>query len=370
MRNKSVAVLDVRSAEICAAVAEKGVNNTFIIKSKYSARYDGYAEGELLDVKSFRNAIKEAVNNTFAPLSSSIREVYVGIPGEFTSVEQTDKVISFSSTQRITSRQLNELTRVSMPEVEADSTIVKCSPLYYVLSDNRKVISPLGQFSDGLRGRLSFFVCRTAFLECVQQAFEFLPNIKVFHWLPQIYSQAMYLVEPYKRDGYAAMLDLGEISSSYSVLCGNGVAFSESFSVGIAHVAVLLMEALDIPYDAALGFIKTVNLNARDRLEATAEYSYEGKIYSFPAAELRNLIREGLDGLCEMIETCRQAYVGKDLSGKPLLLTGDGVGVIRGTTEHLSSRLVLPVEVIAPKLPYYDKPKFSSLFSLLDSALK
>lgn len=33
MRKKSVAVLDIRSSEITAAVGERGVNNTFIIKS-------------------------------------------------------------------------------------------------------------------------------------------------------------------------------------------------------------------------------------------------------------------------------------------------------------------------------------------------
>ncbi len=43
MRNKSVAVLDIRSAEIVAAVAQKGVNNTFILKSKYALPYDGFA---------------------------------------------------------------------------------------------------------------------------------------------------------------------------------------------------------------------------------------------------------------------------------------------------------------------------------------
>ena len=43
MRRKSVAVLDVRSSEITAVVGERGVNNTFIIKSKYSCAYDGYA---------------------------------------------------------------------------------------------------------------------------------------------------------------------------------------------------------------------------------------------------------------------------------------------------------------------------------------
>ncbi len=53
MRVNYVAVLDIRSTEMTAVVGERGVNNTFIIKSKYAFDYDGYAEGEFLDKKKF-----------------------------------------------------------------------------------------------------------------------------------------------------------------------------------------------------------------------------------------------------------------------------------------------------------------------------
>ena len=37
MLNRSVAVIDVRSSDVTAVVAERGVNKTFVIKSKFSA---------------------------------------------------------------------------------------------------------------------------------------------------------------------------------------------------------------------------------------------------------------------------------------------------------------------------------------------
>ena len=61
MRRKSVAILDIRSLEITAVVGERGVNNTFIIKSKYSCTYDGYAEGEMVDEESFLSADRKSV---------------------------------------------------------------------------------------------------------------------------------------------------------------------------------------------------------------------------------------------------------------------------------------------------------------------
>ena len=54
---------------------------------------------------------------------------------------------------------------------------------------------------------------------------------------------------------------------------------------------------------------------------------------------------------------------------RPLLITGEGIKTVRGAAEHISGRLERKVEVIAPKIPYYDKPAFSSVLSLLDTAL-
>ena len=369
MRNKSVTVLDIRSSEMCAAVAEKGVNNTFIIKSKYSRPYEGYAEGELLDVDDFVAAVRETLGNMISSADSPVKRVYVSVPCEFIEAVQTDKVITFQSSQRVSPRHLQALTDASRPAEGEDETIIKCGALYYVLSDKRRLVNPLGMVSDSLRARLCFFKCKTAFIDTVTRALGQFETVKDIRFLPQNYTEGMYLFAPEERDGYSVLFDLGAISSTFSVVCGNGVAFSEAFSIGTSHIAVLLMEALDIPYQVAFNLIKKVNLNAKDTYSGEFVYTEDGKDYSFSVNGLRALIREGLDGICEMLETCVQAFTPKDLTGAPINITGEGVGVIRGTIEHFSSRLVTPVEVVAPRLPYYDKPQFSSLFSLLHAAL-
>lgn len=369
MRKKSVAVLDIRSSEICAVTAEKGVNNTFIIKSKYSRSYEGYAEGQILDVNDFISAIRDAAGSVIASSDGELKEFYVSLPDEFCETVQTDRVLSLRSTQRINARHVKALTNISVPNVGDGKSVIGCSALYYVLSDKRKVVDPIGMTSDSLRARLCFFVCGNVFLDLVVRAFKAFPSVRLFHWVPQNLSQALYLIDAEKRDGCAVMLDLGFISSTFSVVCGNGIAFSEAFSVGVGHIAVLLMEALDVPYEVALGLMRQVNLNARDRLPSYEEYNYNGERYRFQSSNIRELIREGLDGICSVCETCRQSYAAKDLSDVPVNLIGEGVGEIRGLVEHLASRLVTSVEVSAPKLPYYDKPHYSSLFSLLSAAL-
>ncbi|MCH5142521.1 MAG: hypothetical protein J1G07_02270 [Clostridiales bacterium] len=368
MRNKYVAVLDIRSTEMTAVVGERGVNKTFIIKSKYTCTYDGYAEGELLDIPSFTAAITDVVKSTLSAMNG-IKTFYVSIPGEFLKLVNTDRVLSFPSAKKITLTDCRNLVDAAKPPVEENWMTIRNSCLYYVLSDKRKVIYPVGAISDSLQGKFCFFKCRNSFVGCIMDAFKKFKDIQTIRLIPSNYAEAMYIVEPERRDECAVLFDFGFISSTYSVICGNGILYSESFSLGIGHIAVYLMEQLDIPYQVAMTFLSTVNLNAKEKLGDNAECIYEGKTYTFPTVELRDRIREALDGICETIEECRQSYTGRNIEGKPILVTGEGIKVVRGAIEHIAGRLVKTLETVAPNVPYYDKPRFSSLFSLLDTAL-
>lgn len=368
MRKKSVAVLDIRSSEITAVVGERGVNNTFIIKSKYTCAYDGYAEGELIDGDSFEAAVNEVVGSTISALGG-IKTFYVGVPAEFTHVAQTDKVMSFQSAKKITEDDCDYLAAMSKPEDAKDYRTVRHSCMYYVLSDKRKIINPVGVISDSLQGKFCFYQCSNKFVAAISKAFKKFSSIADVRLIPTAYAEAIYLIPPEQRDEYAVLFDLGYISSSYSVVCGNGLAFCEAFSIGIGHLAAYLMSELEIPFEVATAFLSQVNLNAKETLGGFEEYVYEGQNYKYSTIILRDKIREGLDGICETIEECIQGFKGKNLDGKPMLITGESVRTIRGTAEHISNRLVRNVEVVAPAVPYYDKPQFSSILSLLDTAL-
>ena len=368
VRNKSVAVLDIRSSEVCAAVGERGVNNTFIIKSKYSVGYDGYADGELIDVNSFTSAVAEVVGSTLAAAGDRFSRFYVGVPGEFLKTRVTRNVISFPSPRKIRPVHMQTVAQISQPNEGDGYSVIESRPVCYVLSDKRRVIDPLGCVSDSLNAEMSWFLCRDAFADCVRLAFRPFGRVSL-RMMPSALSQTRYLLEPGVRDGYAALLDMGHISSTYSIAYGNGVVYSQAFSVGTGHIAVLLMDELDIPFEVAMQFLSRVNLNAKERLTSFQEIKYADKVYSFSTSSLRDIIREGLDGICEMTDECRRSFAEKDMTGKPLYVTGEGINVIRGTAEHFADRLGCAVNVVTPKVPYYDKPKFSSLFSLLDAAL-
>ncbi len=152
MRSSYVAVLDIRSSDITAVVGDRGVNSTFIIKSKYTAKYDGYAEGDLLDLESFKSAVKSVVTRTLAS-NKGLKSIYVGVPGEFLRLINKDEILSFESVKKVTRQDLKELRAMATPASDDKWTEIRHGCLYYVLSDKRRVINPIGATGDSLKGR-------------------------------------------------------------------------------------------------------------------------------------------------------------------------------------------------------------------------
>ncbi len=370
MRKNSVAVMDIRSSEITVAVGEHGVNGTFIVKSKYTTSYEGYADGELLDVRSFERAIKESVSSLLSSQIKKIKMFYVGIPDEFIKVVTTDKIINFASPKTISRGDVSALLEISKPKVADNYYFIRSGCQYYVLSDKRRVVEPIGCVTDSLRGILCFYYCDTAFARCLVTAFKKFGIINQIKFIPSCHAQANYLLPTHVRDNSAAVFDLGQVSSSYNVYCGNGVVYSRSFSIGLWHVAYYVAEECELSFEIALEFLKKINLNSVTGFATVLECEVAGTTYKLGHERLKDCICEGLDWICQAIETCIAGYSGGNSNNRMIYATGECVTSVRGVIDHISRRLVRNIELVAPSLPYYDKPKYSSFFSLLEMSLQ
>lgn len=91
--------------------------------------------------------------------------------------------------------------------------------------------------------------------------------------------------------------------------------------------------------------------------------------YNFSVKNVNDIVVYSLDELCESISACLADAKISIPEYVPISVTGGGVSYIRGAKEHLSNRLNMLVEVVAPKLPHLNKPIESSYIALLDLAL-
>ena len=364
MAGKSVAVLDVRSSEVAVFVGERDVNNTFNFKASKTESYGGYQDGEFYDVEEFARAVLNALNSVEQVCGEKIKTLYIGVPGEFTEVVAKEQRLSFPKRVKISGKEVNALLESGKKNLDG-FRYIRVSSMIYTTSDNRRVANPEGIYSTGLSGILSYFYCSKYFVKTMERILG--GSKTVLRYLPTQLAMASYLLSPEARDEYAIFLDVGYLSSTISVLLGNGVLAQRSFWVGQGQIAVRLMQRFKLPYEASVALLQRSNLYLKKEAKSR-EFVFRGKTYDIPTEDFIDEVKAGLDEICEKVGDFLEECSGKELDTKPVFVTGEGLDGIRGALEHMSRRLNTVCEQVAPDLPYYNKPSMSSRISLMDMA--
>ncbi len=373
MKYESVAILDIRSGEVTFAIGTRGVNDTFVFKDSHSEEYEGYLTEGFLDESSFRRAVIKSINAVRQNYDGVIDGVYVGIPGAFVSVQTKGHTISFPSKRKITAQDVDALYESGLNELLMEGRCIHRSAMYFSLGDNRKYFttqSLYGTPSTLLKGALCYYFIADGLFDGLTALLqgERFTEIK---FVPSTLAQASYLLTEKKREGYAFLLDVGFLTTSVSVVYGNGIVHEESFNCGVGTIRVALMQELGVDYLTAEEILNGANISGGN-VGREVVWSAENSNRQFSVQHINDIIKCNLDVMCERIDVFFARYykdkVSMGLTANPISLTGEGVIGIKGLSEHISRRLNRLTEIVCPDLPYFDKPNFSSRISLLAAA--
>ena len=174
----------------------------------------------------------------------------------------------------------------------------------------------------------------------------------------------MYLLDAETRDRIAILLDVGYISTTYSLIQGDGILYQESFDFGGGHITGAISERTGASFDDAEYLKRKVSLTTLPKNGYDVISCENGQYYS--AEVVRGVIRECLDVLCEKIDEAADNSGYAIPEYVPFEITGGGISYIRGAKAHFSSRPGAYTEIVAPKVPLKEKPTESSVLSLLD----
>jgi len=374
MRNECVAVLDVRSYDVTFFLGYKGVNDTFVFCGSHTEKYEGYSTDGFLDSDSFRRAVVAAITSVRQNYEGVIGEIYVGAPSAFISVQTKGHTASYKSKRKLSSQDVHSLYESGLNDLLASGVCIRQSNMYFTLGDNRKYFREkdiYGVPTTLLKGALCYYFANDAFHDVTTGVLHDLGFDKV-HFLPSSLAQAMYLLPETKREGYAFLLDVGFLTTSVSVVYGNGIVHEETFDFGEGTILVSLMRELDVEYEVAQEILSTASVSGGN---VPKEYTWMGERSErvFSVQKINDVIKCALDVLCEKVERFFSKYYREKstsvLAVNPISITGEGIGGIVGASEHISRQLNRMTEIVFPDLPYYDKPNFSSRIALLNMAL-
>ncbi len=369
MVKKEVAILDFGSSKITVLIAERGVNGTFNIKGTGEVEYAGFYEGEFLEPEKVSLAVGLAINNAETTARSRITKLYVGVPGEFTTVVCKEAMINFPKKKKISDDDINQLFFVgNIYKKHPTHTVINNTPIYFTLDDSRRIIEPRGLYTTRLGGLISYNLAETNFLDFVENMLQEL-GIRESQYISSTLAESLFLFEPEIRDRYALLVDCGHISTSVMLVRGDGLLFQNSFSIGGGHITGDLSQCLKITFYQAESLKRKIVLSLL--ADDSDYYEIAGKDYMMPfsAKTANEIVTERVDIIVSYILKCFARCEYDFPEYIPVYLTGGGLCYIKGVRDYLSKKIGRKVEVVAPPIPQLNRPHFSTSLGVLDIAL-
>jgi len=361
-----ISILDFGSSKITILSGVGDVNNSFRLLASVDAEYDGFSKGEFIDTNNLQVAINQALNKVENELQCKIDNIFVGVPAEFCFVYDAMLTKTFAKKTKITNKIVDNLFMEDSEDNPYKShTIINKSPLFYIINDENKTNDPVGLVANKLQARTSYVLVENSFKLLISGILESL-GLKHYDFLSNSLAESLYLIDEYKRNEGALIVDCGHITTSVALVLGSGIKELKSFSLGGGHITSDLSRVLEIDFEEAeeLKCKSIITLKPNG-----AEFYETEQNHKFGIKNVNEIILARVDKIVELIKKCIDSFEMELPDYIPIYMTGGGLNYIEGISDYFRRVFERKVEMIEPKALLYKRPDLSSAISLLNMAI-
>ena len=359
--------MDFGTSKIVALVAETSGRQRCDIIGAGIATYDGYMEGQWNAPDLLNEAIAHAVHEAEEQSHARIREINVGVPGEFSSVRTVEvKVELQGANPRVTEKDINELFIRATNELgDIRGSVIHRAPAWFIVDDGKKTLEPMGMHGYELRAMVSFVIADQFFLEDITERFRSI-GITVSGCFSTPTGQAMLFVPDEERDRVAVLVDMGYLTTEVMTVEGDALTYLKSIPVGGGHIAADLAYGLEVTLQTAEQ-IKRAYVYGLAAGQSTFEGTdKEGNAKTFTRDQVEKVLEPRAEEICEAVRDAVKESGVKLSNWSPVYLTGGALAINRGGKDFLAAKLDKPVRELPRKAVKLSSPAYSSALGLLD----
>ncbi len=366
MKN-TVTAIDFGTSKIVALVGETSGRQRCDIIGAGFAGYAGFADGQWNDPAVLNEAISTAVHEAEQQSRVRIKEVSVGVPGEFSRVYTVETRLDLQGADpHVTERNIEDLFRNAVDELgQVRGVIIHRSPAWFMVDDGKKTLEPMGMRGSSLRALVSFVVADQFFLDDISERFRAL-NIIVNSFFSAPVGQAMLFISDEDRDHTAVLVDVGYLNTEVMAVEGDALIFHQVIPMGGGNIAADLAYGLDIPLESAENIKKSYVFGVSAGDESFMEPDRDGINKTFTREEVANVLEPRVEEICEAVRDAIKASGVRLGSWSVAYLTGGGLAINRGAREFLSGILDRPVRELPRKTGKMSSPIYTSALGVLD----
>ena len=366
MKN-TVTAIDFGTSKIVALVGETSGRQRCDIIGAGFAGYAGFADGQWNDPAVLNDAISKAVHEAEEQGHVRIREVSVGVPGEFSRVYTVETRLDLQGADpHVTERNIEDLFRGAVDELgPVRGVIIHRSPAWFMVDEGKKTLEPMGMRGSSLRALVSFVVADQFFLDDVSERFRAM-NIVVNSFFSAPVGQAMLFIPDEERDHTAILVDVGYLNTEVMAVEGDALIFHQVIPMGGGNISADLAYGLDIPLESAENIKKTYVFGVSAGEEGFTEPDRDGINKNFTRKEVSDVLEPRVEEIAEAVRDAIKASGVRLGSWSVVYLTGGGLAINRGAREFFSGILDRPVRELPRKTGKMSSPIYTSALGVLD----
>lgn len=366
-----VAAIDFGTSKVVTLIAQSGGVNRCDIIGSGTVPYDGFSQGDWNTPEQLARVARDSIAAAELEANSKVREIYVGVPGEFTHVCTGEAEVTLDTPGEITEDDVNRVQDAVAEELkiaELGGYVMHRSPAWFSLDDGKKTMMPLGVHGERLRAQVSFMVAEPVFVEDMKQLLCGM-GITILGFLSPTLGESLLLLSLEERDRAAMLVDVGYLNTEVCVVEGDAVTYHALLPQGGGQITADICEELRIPMRAAEQIKRryVFNPDEFDQHAYCEASGAGGERLSFPREHVKRPLEKSVDELCDMIDlTLKNDAAGHLGPRSQVFLTGGGIALMRGGREYLASKLGRPVKVPVAKSAKMNSPVYASALGLID----
>ena len=349
MMKKATAVLDFGTSKVLVLIAEESAYQKVTITSAGMAQYDGFMNGEWNAPSEVSDAIASAIEAAEKKVGTHIKEVYVGVPGEFVRVYVIESSVALQGADpKVTSADVEKLQRQATEMLDRPTgVIIHRSPAWFKVDGGQKTLEPVDQKGSTLEGMIGFVLADQFFINDVTERLKEL-GVEVRGFYSTSVGEAMQMIPFEERDHTAILVDVGYLSTEVMAVGGDALIWQKVLPVGGAHITLDLTYGLEKPFDMCEKIKRAYTFNApkNTQIEVQGE---NGQMESFSGEQVSMIIDARVDEMLEMIDDAVKKSGIRLGNWSNVYFTGGGLMPMNGARVYAAGKLARNVREAAAK---------------------
>lgn len=349
MMKKATAVLDFGTSKVLVLLAEESAYQKVTITSAGMAQYDGFMNGEWNKPSEVSDAIASAVEAAEKKIGTHIKEVYVGVPGEFVRVYVIESSVTLQGADpKVTSADVEKLQRQATEMLDRPTgVIIHRSPAWFKVDGGQKTLEPVDQKGSMLEGMIGFVLADQFFINDVTERLKEL-GIEVRGFFSTSVGEAMQMIPFEERDHTAILVDVGYLSTEVMAVEGDALIWQKVLPVGGAHITLDLTYGLEKPFEMCEKIKRTYTFNAPKNTEIEVQ-GEDGQIETFAGEQVSMIVDARVDEMLELIDDAIKKSGIRLGNWSNIYFTGGGLMPMSGARVYAASKLSRNVREAASK---------------------